>query len=123
METTDLLGWDRTEESTHSGGIGASIGAVINLFTVAFDVHYEYSKTVGKTGTQQKQTVKGLVKQEATQETTMYEIAPGEEIYQKVLVVELYQVWSVKERGQPFFIEKSISIDNHTATIVIRIVN
>ena len=92
----------------------------MNLFTVAFDVHYEYSKTVGKTRTQQKQTVKGLVKQEATQETTMYEIAPGEEIYQKVLVVELYQVWSVKERGQPFFIEKSISIDNRTATIVIR---
>jgi len=123
LETTDLCGWEKTKQSTHSAGIGASIGAAFNLFSVAFDAHYDYSTTSSTSLSRQKQTVKGLVKQEATQETTTYEIAPGEEIYQKVLVVELYRAWSVKETGQPFFIEKSTSIDNRTATIVIRKVN
>ena len=123
IETTDLCGWEKAKESTHSASIGASIGAVFNLFSIAFNADYSYSKTTSKSQFQEKQTVKGLLKHESKQETTTYEIAPGEEIYQKVLVVELYRAWSVKETKEtkePFFIEKSSSIDNRTATIVIR---
>ena len=32
-------------------------------------------------------------------------------------MAELYRAWSVNDTDQPFFIEKSSSIDNRTATI------
>ena len=118
IQLTDLCGWEKTRQSTH--GVDGTIGAAFDLISIGLKANYKYSTTSGTTETRQHKVVEGLCNRQSAKHALEFNVEPGHEVYQILVVADLYRVWQVKETGQPFFIEKERSIENRTTATGVR---